>query len=360
MLRLTRRIGARGNLFAAAALAFVLACASPASAQLDQWGFWENGVTEAWYLSSEDFASEDAVNGAARWKSIGEANALDAGGPWAGDYSLGGDTSGTYMRWSPHAGFVIVAVNKCEARVRGLVYGRVEASPTLVQFFPELYKNPASKRDGGEQKRAATTPAVIRYVPVEWRGRRMLIAEDEMKDFGDYVAGLGEYNGIDSVLYAGYDTFFSRMTSGEASDADGAADSDSNEHYARPVVPPGYERFIKKPVEAFVTSVGKRRLKRDYLIEGRHSARPFELASLTSVNIDAGTAQGVKDGMLFRVSEPNEGDIVMIVRAGENESAAVVIRDVNERGAESYYDEEAREKKHSKIVAGWRLTTSLF
>jgi hypothetical protein len=149
------------------------------------------------------------------------------------------------------------------------------------------------------------------------------------------------------------------MTVGEANDAD-ANDAVVDESHAPPVVPPGYERFMKKPVEAVVTSVGNRRLKRDYLIEGPHSARQFDRASLTSVNISAGTAQGVKDGMLFHVSEPDEGDIVMVVRAGENESKAVVVRELNERGAELYYDEETREKKHSKVVAGWRLTTSPF
>jgi hypothetical protein len=357
VLRAARGIR-RELLTAAAALAFVLACAGRASAQLDERGRWENGVTESWWLDPETFADAEKLNAAALWKSIGEANALDAGDARAGDYFVGGDTSGAYMRWSPRAGFVIAYVNKCEARVRALVYGRVKATPTLVEFFPEFYKVQPRKREGeGEERKAAATPEVIRFVTVEWRGERLLIKEDEMEDFGDYLAGLGRYNGQPPMAYDdGYANFFTRVeVRGEAEDSDdGAA-------YAPPVVPPGYERFLKKPVEATVTAVGRRSVKRDYTVGLINSSMYYERASVTRVTIGAGTAQGVKDRMAFRVTEPDEGELVVVLRAGENESEAIVVRELNELGAETYHDDDAdREKKHSKVSAGWKLTTNPF
>ena len=326
-----------------ALLVCALARAPEASAQLDQWGFWENGVTEHWWLSSSDFTAEDATQAVARWDKVG---AVKDAKTWAGDYFRGGETHGTYMRWSPDAGFVIAHVNKCEARVTGLIYGRVEATPTLVQFFPELDKVPHGGHHGGGAQHAAEPRTVIRFVPVEWRGERLLVAESEMADFGDYAAGLGEYNDTAVGLMAlGYDPFFMHSYSAGTWDGRGT-----------PVVPPGYERFIKKPIAARVTAVGQRVLWRD----DTNAPASYVHESRTYVTINAGTEHGVKDRMVFRVVRPAEGDTVFVVRAGRRTSTAVVVRHPDEHGAETFYDSESREKRHSKVSVGWRLTTSLF
>lgn len=336
----------RGVWVAAFVLAWALALAPAASAQLDQWGFWENGLTEHWWFSSRDFKAEDATGAVARWGGIGEVKEADT---WAGDYFRGGETHGTYMRWSP-AGFVIAHVNKCEARVTGLVYGRVEVTPTAVQFFPELDKESAGSHGGHHGGAAPQSPAapraVLRFVPVRWRGARLLVAEDELEDFGDYVAGLGRFNDYGGRLALGYDHFFLRRGAGAEDDG------------APPVFPPGYERFIKKPVEARVTAVGPRVLRRGYAIEGKNPSQMFERASVTRVTIDAGTEQGVKDGMLFRVARPDEGALVLVLRAGRRTSTAAVVRDVDEGGAETFYDERSKLRRHPKVARGWRLTTA--
>lgn len=338
-----------------------------ASAQLDADGRWVNGVTESW-LPGYDITAADTSGAAVRWKEIGDEFARAGAEGLTGDYFLGSDTSGVYMRWSPRAGFVLVGVNKCEARVRSLIYGRVEATPALVKFFPEVYKVSPPKREGEQEPK----PEVIRYVPVEWRGERLLIKEDEMENFGDYLAGLGEHNGRPYFIYNEHTSFFTRFevraeatdVSESAANADDSAanvsgtDKDSN---APPVVPPGYERFLKRPVEATVTAVGRRSVERGYKLEFADDSIDYEHASVTRVTIGAGTAQGVKDRMSFRVVEPDEGDTVIVLRAGENESEAVVVRDLDDRGAETFYEHgKDREKKHSKVSSGWKLTTSPF
>lgn len=353
-MKLKRRTW-RGVVVVAAVLVCALAGApgararqlSEARAQLDADGRWVNGVTESWWMD-EGITSADAGVAAARWKEIGDDGARAAG--WAGDYFRGGETHGTYMRWSPRGGFVIARVDKCRAAVMGLVSGRVEATPTLVQFFPELDKQSAGGHGHhGATQHAAKPRDVLRFVPVEWRGRRLLIAEEEMEDFGDYVAGLGRHNEYSGLFFLEYDIFFRR--SGE-----GAGDGG-----APPVVPPDYRRFIKKPIEARVTSVGRRVLKRDYTIEGKHTSQAFARASVTPVTINAGTEHGVKEGMVFRVARPAEGDTVIVLRAGRRTSTAAVVRDAGERGAETFYDnEQSRERRHSRVARGWRLTTSLY
>lgn len=339
-------------------LAAVLACAHvvraqqlpEASAQLDGDGRWVNGVTESWW-PDDGITSADLGAAAARWKEIGDELARGGGEGLAGDYFRGGDTHGTYMRWSPRAGFVIARVDKCRAAVMGIVHGRVEATPGLVQFFPEFEKQ--ALRSHG-QHAAAPRPreprSVIRYVPVRWRGERMLVSEGEMEGFGDYAAGLGEYNGYDGYMYVDHTTFFSRL--GVEEDAARPGDA--------PVVPPGYERFIKRPIEARVTAVGRRVLKRDFTVEGAHSSATYARASLTHVVISAGSEQGVKEGLVFRVKRPDEGGTVVITRAGRRTSEAVVVREVDGRGVEYFHDSEYRARRRSRVARGWRLTTSIF
>ena len=149
---------------ALALLVFVSALAQPANAQLDQWGYWVNGLTESWWLSSDDFTKEDAVNAVARWRQIEEAWGKTPGGEWAGDYSLGSDTHGAYLRWSPGAGFVIARVDKCRAQVMGLTYGQAAAAtPSLVEFTPAFEKAASHGHGTGALRRAVAE--LLRHHP---------------------------------------------------------------------------------------------------------------------------------------------------------------------------------------------------
>lgn len=316
-----------------------------ARAQLDGDGRWVNGVTESWWLG-EAITKAEGAEAAARWKALLDESAGARPAGWEGGYFRGGETHGTYLQWSPRGGFVIARVNKCMALVTGLAYGRVEVTPTHVEFFPEVDKESAGGHGHHGAAHPAAPRAVIRFVPVEWRGERMFIEEEEMDEFGDYVAGLGGYNGRFVYPLLGYEEFFTRG---------------GGKKSATPVVPPGYERFIKRPVEARVISAGRRVLKKDYVLKGANTSAEYEHASVTRVTIDAGTEQGVKEGLLFRVTRPDEGDTVFVTRAGRRTSEAVVVRDLDERGRETFYDNgDSRERRHTRVLRGWRLTTSLF
>jgi hypothetical protein len=112
---------------------------------------------------------------------------------------------------------------------------------------------------------------------------------------------------------------------------------------------------------ARVTSAGRRVLRREYTVGAGNNSRTFERASVTRVTINAGTERGVTEGLVFRVLSPDEGDLLFVLRAGRRASTGVVVRDVDGRGAETFYDHaESRERPHSRVARGWRLTTSNF
>ena len=157
-----------------------------ASAPIDQNGRWLNGVSEPWWFP-ESISKDDINNVQLKWAAIENENTTSHSEEWTGNYFSGSDTHGSYLRWSKQNGFVLLQVNKCAAQVMSFSYGKVVSSADLIQLLPE---NAASER----QNHQHATQAATRFLPVSWRGDSYLVPEDDIADFGDYVAGLGKYN----------------------------------------------------------------------------------------------------------------------------------------------------------------------
>ena len=324
------------------------------SAQRDQWGYWNNGITESWWFSAEEFTAEEAADAVARWDVIGSANGKQKTSAWEGDYFRGGDTHGTYVRWSRRTGYVMAHVDKCQAKVMALSYGRVEVTPTRVAFYPELNKK-AGKSHASSHSDLGGPPSVMRYVPVKWGSKLLLVDESEMSEFGDYLVGLGKFNGRYGLLDLEYEQFFARLenTTKDNSVGENLIINESD----RPIVPIGDEHFLKRPIEATVTSIGKTRVAKKYSYETFDGAGiTHERVLLTFVSVNAGTAQGLKPGMFLRVAKLATEDSVRIVRVGRSSSTAVVIRDLPQEAEPS----RRRGEDSYKIKAGWQLTTSPF
>lgn len=326
----------------------------PSSAQeFDQYGRWVNGVTEPWHFD-DNMTAADIAAAQARWQRAGDETRSSTGAGWAGTYFVGGETHGTYLRWSPQGGYAIFSVDKCRAAVMNLDYGVVTVTPSVIHFRSESRAGSPPPRPGGHGHGGhggATMPAERRFIPVRWRGEAFLVPEDDITGFADYAAGLGDYNGL-HVFPLEISHFFFR------SDDESAA-------FESPAVSPAHERFIKKPLAAVVTAVGRRRTTKGY--KHRVSSRIFsmerfyESASLTTVSVNVGAAHGAAAGMFFRVASPDLGEVVKLIRVGESSSVGVLVRDLDEEGRETYYDHDAgRERPYPRVAAGWKLTTSLF
>jgi hypothetical protein len=319
------------------------ACAALCAAQTDAYGRWENGITEAWWFDATDFPAEHIGEAQARWHAIGAQSGGAKNGGWHGDYSSGGDTHGTYMRWSPQAGYVLMHINKCEARVMGFSYGAAGAAGALVEFKTEISQS--SSHSHGHAH--TPTPVKLRFLPVTWRGVRYLVGEHEIEDFFDYVAGLGKFNrGLSGFMIIDSPGFFYQITGQAAAQDKGS-----------PVVPPGYERFIKKPIEAEITSVGTghRRVDRE---------NEWWDNFVIPVTVSVGRAHGVKRKMSLRVDGlegfGGMGEIVEIKQVGLRSSGGVVVRTVRKIPCVKFSDtDDCEEAEYQPLKVGLRLTTEL-
>jgi hypothetical protein len=310
---------------------------------LDEHGRWENGVSERWWFP-DSIPQEEIRKLIAQWDKIARENLSSQGNEWAGDYFIGDETHGEYLRWSPESGFVIVKVNKCAAQVEGFSYGKVASLPPVNRFIPD--KVISSGHGHGHGQLSQTT---INFVPVRFRNERLLIPETEMSEFGDYVAGRGTFNESHFIYYFASAPFFYHLGKTEAVATNGA-----------PIVPPGYEKFLKKPIEAVIVKVNKRTVRPQFSYEspsGRTGVTYYEPVSITSVTVNVGKAAGVKPGMILRMT--NTGEDMRIIRTGLSASTGIIIRSLDKSGRETFYADEV-ERVYPRVKAGWNLTTSPF
>jgi hypothetical protein len=327
------------------AVLLVMMLAPAAVAQVDQWGAWENGVTESWQLSSRTFTNEEAAAAIDRWKRIGAAESDEAAANWTGDYFVGGETHGTYLRWSANGGFVIANIDKCQAMVMGVTYGRVEASPGLITFFPEFSK---SSKSHGHMHSGAPEAAALTFIPVKWQNELFLISLSEITDFTDYVAGLGDFNTLNGFDPSPESLFFSKYAGKNAV------------VYETPILPEPYQHLIRKPVTGSIIAVGNTRLKRNYaevfaskIVSGSNN---YELASLTFVTVDVGSRDGATVGLILCVLEPEADETIRLIRVGRKSSTGVIVTDASAKSQSA--NEAESEKPSPELAAGWKLTTA--
>lgn len=310
---------------------------------LQEDGRWNNGVSEAWWFV-ESLPKEEVKELIARWEKIGQENQNSPGNEWTGDYFTGSDTHGEYLRWSPESGFVIINVNKCSAQVEGFSYGKVARLPTINQFIPDKVVSSSHGHGHGE-----SAPTTINFVPVKLRKARLLISEAQMPGFGDYVAGLGMFNGPHSIYYVDVTPFFFQFSKESGDKKDVGV-----------FVPPGYEKFLKKPVEALIVKVNKRVVKSQFSYEnpsGVGSVTYYDPVSITTVTVNVGRTDKVKRGLILKIAET--GEELIITRPGVSTSIGIIIRNLDESGREAFHEGEI-EGVYPGVETGWSLTTSPF
>ena len=303
-------------------------------AQLDQYGRWENGVSEAWWFD-DSLSKADIAILKPKWREIEtESTTLNDG--FAGDYFEGGETHGTYFRWAPKSGFVRVDVDKCAARVMAFAYGDVVPQRPFLTLI--------TRGSGSAKASHAHHPKTAqRFVLVTWRSIPYLMAERDIEAFCEYVAGLGKFN---TGLQGNYDLWPYPFYTGRGTET-GTADE-------LPTVPHGYERFVKSSIDASIIAVGARMVRRfrvDYDDVPHYESR-------LHVTIDAGRDKGVRPGMRFVALDSDQDDELVITKVGISRSSGVIVRFVEE-DPRKHFSQWKDYDRYAPVKEGWKFSTSI-
>ena len=313
--------------------------------ELDPHGRWINGVTEPWWFP-DNIPAEDIKSAQSVWNSIGKQTAIDG---LTGDYFIGSDTHGGYLRWMDGR-YVLFNVDKCQAKVMAFSYGTVVSSPDLVQLMPE-------KKATGLKNHRHGSETNLRFLPVIWRTTRYLVPENEIADFGDYVAGLGKYNSH-HLMFFEFAEFFIKPhdTASTAVEDSGRTHQERSVLFVVPSVPRGYERFIKKPIEGNIVARAK-----GYVRKNAENEWWDDLVIPVSINV--GSANGLKEKMVLRVVGTDgfggNAEYVEVSKVGLKLSRGIIVRPVRKIPCIKFSPtDDCENPDYQSIKAGLRVTTN--
>ncbi|HZG54439.1 MAG TPA: hypothetical protein VEZ40_20225 [Pyrinomonadaceae bacterium] len=302
-------------------LCLLISSAAAQEAGLDERGRWMNGVGEPWGFDSNRYTAEQAAEARNRWQRI---EAERGAATDAGDYQLDMSVRLHAFRWSPGGGFVFFSVNTCMANVDDLDYGDVVAdSPSHIEIVSRRLPGARNKR---------------KLVKVKWGEQRYLIEEESVPDFCDYVAGLDAHRS--DVIFG--DSFLLH------------SEDEQRPTAVLPTVPTEYRKFVRRPIDAVITKVGKSYTEIDPENEWWNE-------SVTPVTINAGSDRGVRRGMKIPILDSDEfNESVEITRVGIESARGIIVRSVRKRpGVKLNEWDDGTDAPRQPVSVGWRLTTSL-
>jgi hypothetical protein len=121
-----------------------------------------------------------------------------------------------------------------------------------------------------------------------------------------------------------------------------------------PILPAGYQKFLRYPVETKVISIGKRKI-----IPNEQSAKEYNFDDIHyPVTLNAGHNKGLKEGMNFFVEDL--GEWIQISNVFQKASLGFIRRDFDENGKEECWDSEGgsgQKTECRKIRIGMKAKT---
>lgn len=297
----------------------VLFCPCPADTVGQD--LWNNNIGHsAWEIALPPGERQRLL---ALWNSIGDDLKNDKN-PFAGTYVKGGYNWGYFLRWSTNKGFVVVPYFD-QNLITDYGYGNVKfIDPSQIVFTPDK-----QLRRGGRG---------LDEMPRMWTAIwNYLVPVSSLREFGQFHAGRGNFNEFNGPCCEFVPSFLAQRTEGPIS----------------ATVDPKYLKFIKQPLVAEITSVGRRRIVPQWGYTGQYGSTSLGRTSLTPIRLSIGRQQGVYLNMLFTLVGQPRTQYVQVSRVYQNQSDGYVVRTLND-GKEA----EAEEKSLPPVVAGGLVTTN--
>lgn len=277
-------------------------------------------------------SDEDRQKMKSLWNEIGEDLKTEQNAA-AGTYVNLGYYNGYFLRWTIDKGFILISYYD-QDYIQDFSYGTVNFIDNS-----EIIFSPQRELSNGRP---------FKKLPRKWTvlGRRLIPIEN-LKDFGLFQAGLGEYNDFNGDCCEFTPSFTNHKMEGDLSLS---------------VIPEKYKRFLVKPISGKIISVGKKKVVNEWSYEGKLYSRWMDKTALVPVKINVGRKQGVKKNMLFSIIDGLEYEniqYVQIIKVYENTSQGFVVREFTYEGKEVYFDYvDDKEKPFPPIKIGTKISTN--
>jgi hypothetical protein len=271
------------------------------------------------------------------WRILGVAGQGDQ--PNVGTFAITGYEWGYFLRISSDNRYELIPYYD-QNMVTDYSYGPItESADGEVVLHPQ-------RSLMGTGRGLRTTPLV--WIPV--MNGRLIVPKEKIKSFGDYYGGFGIFNGLPRKMPCdGCGAFAHRLDRHVNNEADQA------------IAPAKYLKYIKRPVEGNIISVGRK-----YRATRNDSAGMPEISSVTKVKINVGIRDGARAGLMFFLI--GNGDdyfqILRVTRTYQTTSDGEIIRHIDESGKEVYigdFNKKANDYEkiaYPPIKPGIRITTS--
>lgn len=313
-------------------LPLLLISSSYSQGYLEGQDFISDGVRQPLIIHASKEEAKELKN---RWQNIGE-EIKRTDNVYAGTYVMTG-YRGYYLRFSPENGFVYIYHYE-DIDIIGYSYGRIKIKDSEITFLPK--KEVESIQPG----KPFNTPQTWFLI------RNALVPQEKLKDYANYLAGLGQYNDFNGDCCEFSPFLFKR---------EGKRNSDA-------AFPVEYEKLVENPIKAEIMYVGQKKRTTKYSFQGTLYGESKSNAVLIPVKINAGILNGVKKNMLFRLIDEPMFQYLQITKVKSREAEGTVVRTTDENWAETYtdysdYDEETKESKekpYPTIRVGIKVTTS--
>jgi hypothetical protein len=287
---------------------FLLSSFGFAQESIDDENWLKGFKTEADYLEPlvywdmKSFTLDDVARGKVRLKTVRQFAPQNE---WEGTYYANTFLGDNKFIWNASGGFFSFYFYHT---LKSLTYGKATDTPAFIDLeYEKLPFSLAGKKPGFKSK----------LVKVRIGKTRFLVPENRLEDFCDRAVGLNTDS--DDVLY-----YWMKET-----------EQDSSERLeGLPVLPAGYQKFLRHPIEATLVSVGKRKI-----IPNEHSTKEYNYDDIHyQVTINAGRNKRVKKDMNFFVKDL--GEWIQLTYVGQKTSVGFIRREFGENGNEDCRNSE--------------------
>jgi hypothetical protein len=218
------------------------------------------------------FTKEDVIKAKEKLNRIKSAISQEE---WEGVFGRDGELSEIRLIWNSEVGFIDYYIYTCLIELQRLNYGKALNSSDSVVFISE---KPLT------QTTSETSLAGIKLIKVKVGERRFLVPGNKLADFCEYAVGLSLDN------YSASPNFWWKLSDYKKSS------------FGLPILPEKYKNFLRYPIKAQVTKIGRQEVIGSKNAEGKLEKNAVNY----HFTINAGKNNGVKKGMKFYIPEIKE------------------------------------------------------